>query len=140
MSMVISDMLDVPDMTTSNWFKHSAEKLVKKTRNAHSKCLHFESSQIGKNEAEKQKLRSWKKNCGFCKVLKRNRTSKENGQEGSVSDNEKQPSCHRITKKQREMPPDPVSSPDQQSQSWGQSILALFKIDWKSSRLPWKMM
>ena len=52
-----------------HWFKYSgAEELKKTVRSPYSKCLHFDSSGIGETKAEKEKLRSWKKNCGFCKI------------------------------------------------------------------------
>ncbi len=64
---VISDTLGVPDVTKKDWFKHSKEKL-ETMRSPYSGCLHFELSGIGESTEEKEKLRSWKKNCGFCKV------------------------------------------------------------------------
>ncbi len=74
---VISDTLGVPDVKKIGWFKHSTEKL-ETSRSRYSKCLHFELSGIGKTTAEKQKLRSWKKNCGFCKIKRPSRSLKNN--------------------------------------------------------------
>jgi hypothetical protein len=75
---VISETLGVPDVNKSGWFKHSMEKLETTIRPAYSKCKHFESSGIGETEAEKEKLRSWKKQCSFCKVLsKRSRSAEQ---------------------------------------------------------------
>jgi hypothetical protein len=104
-------------MTNSDWFKYSAEKLEKSSRSAYSPCWHFDSSQIGATKAEREKLRLWKKNCGFCKVLKRRR-SEESEKEESGSDDEKLPQHGVESTQRRKIQHVPVTSPVQQPPSW----------------------
>lgn len=122
-----SDTLGVPEFTEKDWFKYSREKLVKRTRTPYSKCLHFESSGIGEAEAEKAKLRLWKKNCGFCKVktVKRLR-GKESEQEDSDSD-ERQPNNNSNPEEIK----DADSSSVQQPSSW---IMRGISAAWSSFR------
>ena len=124
-----SDTLGVPEFTEKDWFKYSREKLVKRTRTPYSKCLHFESSGIGEAEAEKAKLRLWKKNCGFCKV-KRLR-GEESEQEESDSD-ESQPTSN--SNAPEEIKDAPNSSPVQQPSGWMmRAISAVWSRVWNSN-------
>jgi len=91
--------------------------------------LHFESSGIGEAEAEKAKLRLWKKNCGFCKV-KRLR-GEESEQEESDSD-ESQPTSN--SNAPEEIKDAPNSSPVQQPSGWMmRAISAVWSRVWNSN-------
>jgi hypothetical protein len=115
---VISDSLGVPDVTKSGWFRHSTEKL-ETIRPAYSKCKHFESSGIGITKAEKQKLRSWKKQCVFCKVSKRPRSEEREKEESdSHDDDQKLTSKHDACALGQQMQHAPNSSSVRQAIGW----------------------
>jgi hypothetical protein len=73
-----------------NWFKYSGAEamLVKKKRKAYEEqCPHFDSSGIGIVGSEKKILTAFKKNCGFCKVEKKQKLDvpeKEAGGSGCI--------------------------------------------------------